>query len=76
MASPRSPGRLLLIASAASLCLLLLRSVAFVPSPEAVPAPATAAPHFSPAVAASAALPVLTMLAEDAEAKYGDSRRW
>ena len=27
-------------------------------------------------VAASAALPVLTVLAEDAEAKYGDARKW
>ena len=26
--------------------------------------------------AASAALPALTMLAEDAEAKYGDNRKW
>lgn len=28
------------------------------------------------AEAASAALPALTMLAEDAEAKYGDNRKW
>ena len=29
-----------------------------------------------PAKAASAALPVLTMLAQDAEAAYGDNRKW
>eukprot|EP00418_Pyrodinium_bahamense_P024737 CAMPEP_0179133212 /NCGR_PEP_ID=MMETSP0796-20121207/63340_1 /TAXON_ID=73915 /ORGANISM="Pyrodinium bahamense, Strain pbaha01" /LENGTH=163 /DNA_ID=CAMNT_0020832169 /DNA_START=124 /DNA_END=615 /DNA_ORIENTATION=- len=47
----------------------------FVPSPEVARVPARAA-TFSPAVAASTALPVLTLLAEDAEAKYGDARKW
>eukprot|EP00418_Pyrodinium_bahamense_P095314 CAMPEP_0179049482 /NCGR_PEP_ID=MMETSP0796-20121207/20234_1 /TAXON_ID=73915 /ORGANISM="Pyrodinium bahamense, Strain pbaha01" /LENGTH=122 /DNA_ID=CAMNT_0020745957 /DNA_START=42 /DNA_END=407 /DNA_ORIENTATION=+ len=70
----RRPGQLLLILAAACLCLQWL-SVAFVPAPEMAPTHASA-PQFSPAVAASAALPVLTMLAEDAEAKYGDARKW
>jgi len=76
MASTRRHGSSLLgfAAGVASVlvCLHLLEA-AFVPSPQAAPA---SAPQFNPAVAASAALPVLTMLAEDAEAKYGDSRRW
>merc|ERR1711974_462825 len=32
--------------------------------------------QFNPAVAVSAVLPTLTMLADDAEAKYTDYRRW
>mmetsp|Transcript_51268 Transcript_51268/g.153276 ORF Transcript_51268/g.153276 Transcript_51268/m.153276 type:complete len:189 (+) Transcript_51268:106-672(+) len=71
-----SAGRLLLIAAAACCCLRLLSTMCFVPGPSAAPAPPSTSAHFSPAVAVSAALPALTMLAEDAEAKYGDSRRW
>ena len=43
-------------------------------SPERLPK--ASLDSFNPAVAASAALPALTMLAEDAEAKYGDNRKW
>lgn len=70
MASTRRTGRALLAVLAACACLHLLSS-AFVPAPKA-----TQATEFHPMVAASAAMPALTMLAEDAEAKYGDSRRW
>mmetsp|Transcript_99935 Transcript_99935/g.287264 ORF Transcript_99935/g.287264 Transcript_99935/m.287264 type:complete len:187 (-) Transcript_99935:145-705(-) len=68
----RNTGRLLSVAGASAA--LLLVGPCFVPGPQAAPAPEVVT--FSPALAASAALPVLTMLAEDAEAKYGDSRRW
>ena len=60
-------GRLLLVAGA----LLLGLRYCFVPSPQQQPRS-----DFNPAVAASAALPALTMLAEDAEAKYGDQRKF
>mmetsp|Transcript_65523 Transcript_65523/g.168630 ORF Transcript_65523/g.168630 Transcript_65523/m.168630 type:complete len:183 (-) Transcript_65523:271-819(-) len=65
----RSTGRTLLalVAACAGVCLL---------SPTFVPAPRAATVEFHGMVAASAAMPALTMLAEDAEAKYGDSRRW
>ncbi|CAE7342499.1 unnamed protein product [Symbiodinium sp. KB8] len=65
------PGRLLL-ALGAALCLSL--RYCFVPSPGQAPKAQTS--EFNPAVAASAALPALTMLAEDAEAKYGDQRKF
>jgi len=68
----RNTGRLLAVAGACAA--LLLVGPCFVPGPQAAPAPEVVT--FNPAIAASAALPVLTMLAEDAEAKYGDSRRW
>eukprot|EP00420_Gonyaulax_spinifera_P031054 CAMPEP_0197888484 /NCGR_PEP_ID=MMETSP1439-20131203/22013_1 /TAXON_ID=66791 /ORGANISM="Gonyaulax spinifera, Strain CCMP409" /LENGTH=104 /DNA_ID=CAMNT_0043508397 /DNA_START=77 /DNA_END=388 /DNA_ORIENTATION=- len=74
MPSTRRPGRLLLGAAAAGVCLRSLGGSGFVPPPQAPPEPL--AMQFSPAVAASAALPALTMLAEDAEAKYGDARKW
>ena len=61
------PGRLLLAAA-----LLLGLRYCFVPSPEQQPKGS----EFNPAVAASAALPALTMLAQDAEAKYGDQRKF
>ena len=61
------PGRLLLAAA-----LLLGLRCCFVPSPEQQPKGS----EFNPAVAASAALPALTMLAQDAEAKYGDQRKF
>jgi hypothetical protein len=63
------PGRLLLLAGA-----LLSISWCFLCSPEKLPK--ARGFDFNPAVAASAALPALTMLAEDAEAKYGDNRKW
>ncbi|CAE7275773.1 unnamed protein product [Symbiodinium sp. CCMP2456] len=62
------PGCLLIAAA-----LLLGLRYCFVPSPEQQP---KASGEFNPAVAASAALPALTMLAEDAEAKYGDQRKF
>ncbi|CAK9013352.1 unnamed protein product [Durusdinium trenchii] len=65
------PGHLILLAAAA---LLGLR-YCFLASPEQLPK-AKSGVDFNPAVAASAALPALTMLAEDAEAKYGDNRKW
>ncbi|CAE7589263.1 unnamed protein product, partial [Symbiodinium natans] len=65
------PGRLLL-ALGAALCLSL--RYCFVPSPGQAPKAQTA--EFNPAVAASAAVPALTMLAQDAEAKYGDQRKF
>jgi len=64
------PGRLLLLAGA----LLSGISWCFLCSPEKLPK--ARGFDFNPAVAASAALPALTMLAEDAEAKYGDNRKW
>eukprot|EP00435_Cladocopium_sp_Y103_P013962 s1900_g3.t1 len=64
------PRRLLLVAAAA---LLGLRCC-FLASPDKLPK-AKSGIDFNPAVAASAALPALTMLAEDAEAKYGDNRK-
>ena len=63
------PGRLLLAAAA----LLFALRCCFVPSPSESP---RAKSDFNPAVAASAALPALTMLAQDAEAKYGDQRKF
>ena len=63
------PGRLVLAAAA----LLFALRCCFVPSPAESP---RAKSDFNPAVAASAALPALTMLAEDAEAKYGDQRKF
>ena len=63
------PGRLLFAAAA----LLFALRCCFVPGPSAAP---KAQSEFNPAVAASAALPALTMLAEDAEAKYGDQRKF
>mmetsp|Transcript_111412 Transcript_111412/g.359619 ORF Transcript_111412/g.359619 Transcript_111412/m.359619 type:complete len:197 (+) Transcript_111412:57-647(+) len=74
MAPSRRTGRVLLAAAAACCCLRLL-NVAFVPAPQAAPAPAVQM-QFNPMVAAYAAVPTLTMLADDAEAKYGDARRW
>ncbi|CAL1145261.1 unnamed protein product [Cladocopium goreaui] len=65
------PGRLILLAAA----LLSGISWCFLSSPEKLPK-AKSGIDFNPAVAASAALPALTMLAEDAEAKYGDNRKW
>ncbi|CAJ1398158.1 unnamed protein product [Effrenium voratum] len=62
---------MLLVAAAA---LLGLR-YCFLASPENLPK-AKPGIDFNPAIAASAALPALTMLAEDAEAKYGDNRKW
>ncbi|CAJ1398160.1 unnamed protein product [Effrenium voratum] len=64
------PGRLLLAAAAALLGLRLC----FLASPEKLPKEKGF--EFNPTVAASAALPALTMLADDAEAKYGDNRKW
>uniref|UniRef100_UPI0031F5DAC8 PsaI n=1 Tax=Symbiodinium sp. TaxID=2950 RepID=UPI0031F5DAC8 len=64
------PGRMLLVALAAVLGL----SYCFLSSPEKLPK--AKGVDFNAAVAASAALPALTMLAEDAEAKYGDNRKW
>ncbi|CAK0899572.1 unnamed protein product, partial [Prorocentrum cordatum] len=72
--APRRPGRALLAAAAALSAAWAVRT-AFVPSPRAAPAP-QALGQFSPALAVSAALPALTLLAEDAEAKYGDQRKW
>eukprot|EP00420_Gonyaulax_spinifera_P033821 CAMPEP_0197871164 /NCGR_PEP_ID=MMETSP1439-20131203/1665_1 /TAXON_ID=66791 /ORGANISM="Gonyaulax spinifera, Strain CCMP409" /LENGTH=189 /DNA_ID=CAMNT_0043490095 /DNA_START=67 /DNA_END=636 /DNA_ORIENTATION=- len=76
MAIARRPGRLLLGAAAAGVCLQSLRGLCFVPPPQAATQAPAAAVEFNPMVATSAALPVLTMLAEDAEAKYGDARKW
>mmetsp|Transcript_18116 Transcript_18116/g.42416 ORF Transcript_18116/g.42416 Transcript_18116/m.42416 type:complete len:180 (+) Transcript_18116:71-610(+) len=64
------PGRLVLVA-VVLVGLLGLRC--FVPGPEVRP---RTQGDFNPAVAASAALPALTLLAEDAEAKYGDQRKF
>mmetsp|Transcript_34596 Transcript_34596/g.107449 ORF Transcript_34596/g.107449 Transcript_34596/m.107449 type:complete len:189 (+) Transcript_34596:56-622(+) len=75
MASGR-PGRLLALLAACLCCLRLLGAVVFLPGPSTAPPPRAMTAHFSPAVAASAVLPALTLLADDAEAKYGDSRRW
>merc|ERR1712083_1099099 len=55
----------------ASLACPLLAGTTFISTPKATPKTS-----FNPTLAVSAALPMLTMLAEDAEAKYGDSRRW
>mmetsp|Transcript_1726 Transcript_1726/g.1825 ORF Transcript_1726/g.1825 Transcript_1726/m.1825 type:complete len:181 (+) Transcript_1726:23-565(+) len=65
------PGRLILLVAA----LFVGLKYCFVPSPAELPK-AHSGIDFNPAVAASAALPALTMLAEDAEAKYGDNRKW
>ena len=61
-------GRLLLLVAAATLCGFCARSFVAPPKSQTV--------QFNPTVAVAAALPALTYLAEDAEAKYGDSRRW
>eukprot|EP00420_Gonyaulax_spinifera_P034971 CAMPEP_0197888896 /NCGR_PEP_ID=MMETSP1439-20131203/22484_1 /TAXON_ID=66791 /ORGANISM="Gonyaulax spinifera, Strain CCMP409" /LENGTH=109 /DNA_ID=CAMNT_0043508827 /DNA_START=57 /DNA_END=382 /DNA_ORIENTATION=+ len=76
MANAGRPGRLLLAVALSVACLQLLGGVAFVPSPQAAPEPPVGAAHFNTAVAASAALPTLTLLAGDAEATYGDARKW
>jgi hypothetical protein len=55
----------------AAVASLLLAGTAFIASPKTTPKSS-----FNPVLAASSFLPVLTMLADDAEAKYGDSRRW
>merc|ERR1719499_972001 len=55
----------------ASAACLLLAGKAFISTPTATPKTS-----FNPTLAVSTALPMLTMLADDAEAKYGDSRRW
>eukprot|EP00421_Protoceratium_reticulatum_P019889 CAMPEP_0168393748 /NCGR_PEP_ID=MMETSP0228-20121227/19178_1 /TAXON_ID=133427 /ORGANISM="Protoceratium reticulatum, Strain CCCM 535 (=CCMP 1889)" /LENGTH=96 /DNA_ID=CAMNT_0008407139 /DNA_START=51 /DNA_END=338 /DNA_ORIENTATION=- len=65
----------LLVLAVACACFAMIRHCCFVSSPAAARL-APSQPTFSPAVAASAALPVLTVLAEDAEAKYGDARKW
>mmetsp|Transcript_19761 Transcript_19761/g.44966 ORF Transcript_19761/g.44966 Transcript_19761/m.44966 type:complete len:190 (-) Transcript_19761:92-661(-) len=76
MANAGRPGRLLLAIAAVAFTLQLLGGVVFVPSPQAAPEPPAAAAVFNPMVAASAALPAMTVLADDAEAKYGDARKW
>eukprot|EP00930_Biecheleria_cincta_P046817 TRINITY_DN3233_c1_g3_i1.p1 TRINITY_DN3233_c1_g3~~TRINITY_DN3233_c1_g3_i1.p1 ORF type:complete len:198 (-),score=31.38 TRINITY_DN3233_c1_g3_i1:145-705(-) len=74
MAALRRPGRALLLAVAASTVLsYCLRC--FVPTPQSSQDIA-AQSQLNVGLAVSAALPTLTMLAEDAEAKYGDQRRW
>eukprot|EP00931_Biecheleriopsis_adriatica_P107160 TRINITY_DN814_c0_g3_i1.p1 TRINITY_DN814_c0_g3~~TRINITY_DN814_c0_g3_i1.p1 ORF type:complete len:181 (+),score=42.00 TRINITY_DN814_c0_g3_i1:63-605(+) len=69
MARTARRGGVLVLAAAAAFAGMQC----FVPNPQTK---VTAGSQFNPAVAASAALPALTMLAEDAEAKFGDSRRW
>merc|ERR1719446_320537 len=67
----RRPGRLLLLVAACG-CLALLASRAFVSPPPAQPSQG----EINLAVAATAALPVITM-AQDAEAVYGErGHRW
>jgi len=66
------------VAAAASVaCLRLIALPGFVPAAKMLPQVSPVArPGFNPAVAASAAVPVL-LLAEDAHARYGDSvRKW
>mmetsp|Transcript_95735 Transcript_95735/g.221980 ORF Transcript_95735/g.221980 Transcript_95735/m.221980 type:complete len:189 (-) Transcript_95735:237-803(-) len=75
MASTRRPARLLLAAAVACGCCRWFTASLFVPAPGAV-SPSGVAQQFSPAVAVSAALPAMTILAGDAEAKYGDARKW
>ena len=58
-----------LLGLAVPLMAFMAISSCFVPAPRAPPT-------FNPTVAAAAAMPVLTLLADDAEAKYGDSARW
>mmetsp|Transcript_26165 Transcript_26165/g.73199 ORF Transcript_26165/g.73199 Transcript_26165/m.73199 type:complete len:192 (+) Transcript_26165:64-639(+) len=66
-----------LFAAAACACVWLLASTAFVAGPQVEPAPIPVGAKFHPAVAASAALPALTLLADSAEATYGvEVRRW
>eukprot|EP00416_Gambierdiscus_australes_P033895 CAMPEP_0171098768 /NCGR_PEP_ID=MMETSP0766_2-20121228/49484_1 /TAXON_ID=439317 /ORGANISM="Gambierdiscus australes, Strain CAWD 149" /LENGTH=72 /DNA_ID=CAMNT_0011558213 /DNA_START=70 /DNA_END=284 /DNA_ORIENTATION=- len=72
MASTRRPAQLLLVAAAACSCCRWLAASLFVPAPGAV-SPSGMVQQFSPAVAVSAALPAMTILAGDAEAKYGDA---
>eukprot|EP00931_Biecheleriopsis_adriatica_P107158 TRINITY_DN814_c0_g1_i1.p2 TRINITY_DN814_c0_g1~~TRINITY_DN814_c0_g1_i1.p2 ORF type:complete len:204 (+),score=44.51 TRINITY_DN814_c0_g1_i1:71-613(+) len=69
MARTARRGGVLVLAAAAAFAGLRC----FVPTPQTK---VNTGGEFNPAVAASAALPALTMLAEDAEAKFGDSRRW
>eukprot|EP00420_Gonyaulax_spinifera_P004729 CAMPEP_0197922100 /NCGR_PEP_ID=MMETSP1439-20131203/91775_1 /TAXON_ID=66791 /ORGANISM="Gonyaulax spinifera, Strain CCMP409" /LENGTH=87 /DNA_ID=CAMNT_0043544389 /DNA_START=56 /DNA_END=316 /DNA_ORIENTATION=- len=76
MANTGRPGRLLLAGVSAAACMRLLTGTDFVPSPHAAPEPPVVAAPFNPSVVASAALPALTFLADDAEAKYGDARKW
>ncbi|CAK0794760.1 unnamed protein product [Prorocentrum cordatum] len=69
--APRRPGRALLAVAAAASAAWAVRTT-FVPSPQA----SRAMGELRPVLAVSAALPALTLLAEDAEAKYGDQRKW
>eukprot|EP00421_Protoceratium_reticulatum_P033442 CAMPEP_0168459746 /NCGR_PEP_ID=MMETSP0228-20121227/53083_1 /TAXON_ID=133427 /ORGANISM="Protoceratium reticulatum, Strain CCCM 535 (=CCMP 1889)" /LENGTH=63 /DNA_ID=CAMNT_0008474949 /DNA_START=36 /DNA_END=223 /DNA_ORIENTATION=+ len=62
MATTKHPRCIVLILAAACVCMQVLRSLCFVPAPSAASVQQVAAVHFSPAVAASAALPALTML--------------
>jgi len=64
------------VLAAVALAAMCLLAPGFVPAPLAEQQQSHDLSHFSPLVAASAAMPVLTMLADDAEAKLGDSRRW
>ncbi|CAE8627861.1 unnamed protein product [Polarella glacialis] len=73
MANQRRTRLLALLLAVVAAVAALQLVACFVPSPQAQPSFSF---RLSPQVAASAALPVLTMLAEDAEAKLGDSRRW
>ena len=77
MVAERRPGQALLLAvglvSTLAFCLQC-----FVPTPgtsQEIQA-RSGQFEFNAAIATSAALPALTMLAGDAEAKYGDARRW
>eukprot|EP00931_Biecheleriopsis_adriatica_P107159 TRINITY_DN814_c0_g2_i1.p1 TRINITY_DN814_c0_g2~~TRINITY_DN814_c0_g2_i1.p1 ORF type:complete len:206 (+),score=62.67 TRINITY_DN814_c0_g2_i1:65-619(+) len=72
--SQRRPGVLVLAVAAAAAAWAAVQC--FVPSSQTSQEILSRQAGFNPAVAASAAVPVLTMLAEDAEAKFGDSRRW
>jgi len=72
--APRRPGRALLAVAAALSAAWVVRT-AFVPAPQAAPTPQPLG-HLNPTLAVSAALPTLTLLAADAEAKYGDQRKW
>eukprot|EP00448_Togula_jolla_P015794 CAMPEP_0170592908 /NCGR_PEP_ID=MMETSP0224-20130122/13168_1 /TAXON_ID=285029 /ORGANISM="Togula jolla, Strain CCCM 725" /LENGTH=98 /DNA_ID=CAMNT_0010916831 /DNA_START=42 /DNA_END=335 /DNA_ORIENTATION=+ len=68
MASAHRSGRALLLLGCA--CFLLL-GPSFVP-----PAEAPKAAQFDAGLAATAALPALTLMAGDANAAYGDARAW
>ncbi|CAE8641751.1 unnamed protein product [Polarella glacialis] len=75
MARGRS-GRLIAVAAAAVAAVKLAPGFVSAPQASQEAFSTEQAMRFSPAVAMSAAMPVLTMLADDAEAKLGDSRRW